>query len=354
MTATDLPSAAEPAALTATMREAGVLASGAVSDVAVISDRPMLISRIIRLALTYQGEAPDAPRTLILKTPLPAFAKTLWQGGRHEVTFYRDLARVMPPRLVPGGYGGGWNKEALTWHLLLEDLTDTHQTAAQWPLPPTVPDAERIVRALARLHAAWWDDPRLGVSIGSLATPEETAKHSEVFAGHYQRFADQLGDRLSSDRRAIYDRFMAAAPRLLERYHAGRHLSIAHGDAHVWNFLVPKAIGSDDVRVFDFDQWRVNVPAQDLAYMIALHLYPDRRAQVERPLLDCYHETLVAHGVTGYDRAALDQDYRRAVLWHIAQPVWQWTIQIPPVIWWNHLERIFLAVDDLGCRDLLD
>jgi hypothetical protein len=26
---------------------------------------------------------------------------------------------------------------------------------------------------------------------------------------------------------------------------------------------------------------------------------------------------------------------------------------IPPVIWWNNLERVLLAVEDLGCRDLL-
>ena len=354
MTSTDLPPAAEPAALTATMREAGVLDSGAVSEVAVVSDRPMLVSRILRLGLTYAGNAPDAPKTLILKTPLPAFAKTLWRGGRHEVTFYRELARLMPPSLVPACFGGAWNEEALTWHLLLEDLTDTHQMATQWPLPPSVPRAEAIVRALARLHAAWWDDPRLGVSVGSFATPEQMTEHGKVFAGHYQRFADHMGDRLSAERRAIYDRFIAAMPRLLERYHARRHLSIAHGDAHVWNFLVPKDAGSDDVRVFDFDNWRINIPAQDLAYMIALHLFPERRAALERPLLDCYHETLVAHGATGYDRPALDRDYRHAVLWHITKPVWHWVIEIPPVIWWNHLERIFLAVDDLGCRDLLD
>jgi hypothetical protein len=24
-----------------------------------------------------------------------------------------------------------------------------------------------------------------------------------------------------------------------------------------------------------------------------------------------------------------------------------------PWVWWNQLERIFMAVDDLGCRDLL-
>jgi hypothetical protein len=34
-------------------------------------------------------------------------------------------------------------------------------------------------------------------------------------------------------------------------------------------------------------------------------------------------------------------------------PVWQAAIDLPPAIWWSHLERILLAVDDLGCRDLL-
>jgi hypothetical protein len=63
---------------------------------------------------------------------------------------------------------------------------------------------------------------------------------------------------------------------------------------------------------------------------------------------------LLEYGVTGYDRAALDRDYRLAVLWHISKPVWQWTVRIPPLIWRNNLERIFLAVDDLGGVELLD
>ncbi|MGJ4926448.1 phosphotransferase [Bradyrhizobium sp. HKCCYLS2038] len=354
MSSTDLPSVAEPAALTATMREAGVLASGVVSDIIVISDRPMLLSRIIRLGVSYSGAAPNAPETLILKTPMPAFAKTLWRGGRHEVDFYRGLARLMPAGLVPCSYGGAWDEAALTWHLLLEDLTDTHQTATPWPVPPALPHAEGIVRALARLHAAWWDDPRLGVSIGSFATADERAERSRIFAGRYERFADYMGDRLSADRRAVYELLMAATPRLAERYVSRRNLSILHGDAHVWNFLVPKVAGHDDVRAFDFDQWRIGVPANDLAYMLALQLYPDRRARIERPLLDIYHQTLVAAGVAGYDRAALDDDYRLAVLLHVAEPVSQWAIQLPPVIWWNNLERIFLAFDDLRCRALLD
>jgi hypothetical protein len=62
---------------------------------------------------------------------------------------------------------------------------------------------------------------------------------------------------------------------------------------------------------------------------------------------------LLARGVTGYARGALADDYRLSVLWQIATPVQQAAIDIPPQIWWNHYERIFMAVDDLGCRDLL-
>lgn len=354
MTAPSLPPAVAPAALTESFRASGVLGTGAVREVTVLSARETVVSHIIRLKLAYDGPTPDAPATLILKLPHANYVKAIWHGGRHEVMFYHDVAPLMPPRLVPGSYGGAWDEDALTWHLLLEDLTDTHQTATMWPLPPTQPQATAIVKALGRLHAAWWDHPQLGTSIGRFANREDTDKHGAVFADHYRRFADQLGDRLSADRRAVYDRFIAAAPRLLDRYHQRRNLAIAHGDAHVWNFLVPKDAGGGDVRPFDFDQWHVATPASDLAYMIALHLYPERRAAIERPLLDAYHATLLDHGVRAYDRAALAQDYRRAVLWHITKPVWQWSIDIPPLVWWNNLERIFLAVDDLGCRDLLD
>ena len=72
-----------------------------------------------------------------------------------------------------------------------------------------------------------------------------------------------------------------------------------------------------------------------------------------QPLLDVYYAALVEHGVGGYDRQALKEDYRLSVLWQMHWPVWQAVHNIPPVIWWNNLERILLAVDDLGCGDLL-
>ena len=80
---------------------------------------------------------------------------------------------------------------------------------------------------------------------------------------------------------------------------------------------------------------------------------PDRRRRFERPLLDHYHAALLAHGVQGYDRAALAEDYRRSVLMQLLMPVLQWSAGIPPWVWWSHLERISAAVDDLDCHPLL-
>jgi len=42
-----------------------------------------------------------------------------------------------------------------------------------------------------------------------------------------------------------------------------------------------------------------------------------------------------------------------SALWQIATPVFQAGANIPTVIWWNNFERILMAVDDLGCRELL-
>jgi hypothetical protein len=57
--------------------------------------------------------------------------------------------------------------------------------------------------------------------------------------------------------------------------------------------------------------------------------------------------------VRGYEREALQEDYRVSVLMAATIPVLQHGTNMRPAIRWNHLERIPLAVDDPGCRELL-
>ena len=350
MTSEVLPRAANAGYLEDVLRRAGVIRDGRVRDVEVVSSRPQLVSRIIRLRLTYDG-APDAPSTVILKVGLPTHRDS--DIGRREVEFYTQVAPLTSAGLVPRCFDAAFDAETKEWHLLLEDLTDTHVIATAWPLPPSFEQCQRIVCALARIHAEWWDHPRLGTSIGKWLDHPAISQLMERFTSVYRDFADRLGDRLSSERRDLYDRFIEVAPRQLTRYQAHRNLSIVHGDAHVWNYFLPRD-GGDDIRLFDWDAWRIGRAANDLAYMMATHWYPERRRRMECSLLDHYHGALVAHGVSGFERSDLQNDYRVSVLWQLMIPVWQAALDLPPVIWWGHLERIMWAVDDLGCRDLLD
>src|SRR4029079_1113010 len=159
-----LPQAAGAQHLTDALRRAGAIADGRVCDVVVESSRATILSRIIRLRLSFDGSAAEGPRSLILKTGLPERAGATWNAGRQEVAFYRDLATGMPARLVPRCFEAHWDPDTNAWHLLLEDLTDSHAIATVWPLPPTMEQCKSILQARARAHAAWWDDPRLGVS----------------------------------------------------------------------------------------------------------------------------------------------------------------------------------------------
>jgi hypothetical protein len=91
----------------------------------------------------------------------------------------------------------------------------------------------------------------------------------------------------------------------------------------------------------------------DLAYMIAMLWFPDRQRSTERPVLTCYHDALLAHGMTAYSRQQLNDDYRWSVLLLMLRPIWQATHNLPARVWWPNLERNMLAVEDLDCRELL-
>ena len=57
----DLPRAAQPEYLTDALRRPGALDAGRVCDVVVESSKATILSRIIRLRLSYDGPTADAP-----------------------------------------------------------------------------------------------------------------------------------------------------------------------------------------------------------------------------------------------------------------------------------------------------
>jgi hypothetical protein len=127
MIAEPLPSAVEPDRLTEVFGRAGGLQRGRVSNVEVLHSRTTVLSRITRLRITHEGNDSGAPSSLILKTGLPErVGNASWDAGRQEVAFYTDVAAAMLGVLVPRCFEATWDAETRAWHLLLEDLTDSH------------------------------------------------------------------------------------------------------------------------------------------------------------------------------------------------------------------------------------
>jgi hypothetical protein len=119
------------------------------------------------------------------------------------------------------------------------------------------------------------------ISVGKWLDNLAISKLMERTTGLYKSFADRLGIAFrGSDASCTIDLWKPHP----DSSHAisRRDLSIVHGDAHVRNYFRPRD-ASDDIRLFDWDAWRIGRAANGLAYMIATHWYPERRQRMERP-----------------------------------------------------------------------
>jgi hypothetical protein len=189
------PEHISPDDLTARLRANGVLPTGRVTAVHPGERRPTLVSMIIPLRLEYSADAPpDAPTRTILKTDRAGLDPSLPGIGEREVMFYRRAAPVMPGALLARCFDAEYSDGR--FHILLEDLSETHTILTQWPLPPSDEACAQIIDAWAVVHAVWWRHPQLGHDIGTFLDDAAIAKTAADVRARYARFADALGDRL--------------------------------------------------------------------------------------------------------------------------------------------------------------
>ncbi len=337
------PDQVTPEWLTAVLRRRALLPHGSVLGLSKKLGQSNNADSV-RLDVHYSAEAPEhLPRRFFLKLT----------GRRIEVIFYRQIAPDMPVRHLLHCYDAAYNREREIGHLLLEDLSDTHfEPDEALPLPRSY--GEACIDILAQLHAHWWEHPRLSSDI-AVESEDVMGFVCEQARQALPAFVDFLGERLSARRQELFERLFAAWPLAIrsERLRSGRQVTLVHGDAHIWNFLYPRHSESETVRLIDWAVWHIDVGTNDLAYMMALHWYPDYRAQVERDLLRRYHRALLEGGVTGYDWDQCWQDYRISAMANLFWPIFDWAFDAPVNIWWHNLERAVLAWDDLDCEEFL-
>lgn len=283
-------------------------------DVTNISEGVGFAGRALRLDVGYDRSDAALPASLVLKLPSPD------PGGREmlnairgyelEGRFYEHLTEQTPLR-VPACYWSAVDVEGGDYGLLLEYL-DGLRTGDQ-RASCTPDEAEAIVRALATVHAAWWESEELRDS-DWLPPIEETG------AVWQQGSVVGLQPFVASHAGWLPDGFAATAERIVEQLvelqapTAGSPRTLVHGDYRLENMMFGEPGSADELVVIDWQLIGYGPGAYDLAYFMGQSLTVEARREHETRLLDVYRTALDAAGVCDYPADRLWEDYRRGLL----------------------------------------
>jgi aminoglycoside/choline kinase family phosphotransferase len=270
------------------------------------------LASTVRLFPRYDGEAPGAPRSLVVKSPAVAEqprAVAGWLGlYEREVRFYQELAPALDVR-TPRCLHAELDAAAESFLLVLEDIGDAtvHDQDSGCPAP----DALLALGQVARLHAAHWNDAALA-ELGWLnhMTPAAIETWQEMFRHAWPAFLAREEVVLAPELVAVGDQLRDSD--LVDWIaHYDGPLALAHADFHLTNLLFAQDHhGRREVVTVDWQMAMRAPPLIDVAYFLGRLPTEVRRAS-EHDLLGAYHRRLLAAGVTGYAPERCREDYER-------------------------------------------
>jgi aminoglycoside phosphotransferase (APT) family kinase protein len=235
----------------------------------VIGEGFGLDGTVVRLGLETSPAPPPFPLVAKLARAKP---------GGVEIGFYRTAARHMPIRL-PRFLAGDVDEAAARAFLLLECIEPAAQGDAL--VGATAPQAEAVVRQMARFHAAFAgfgpprDLPAWGTEPGRL----EAALRERI-----PRFLERYGATLPDGGRELVAALPEAAPAAEARLLAARP-TLIHGDLHLDNVLFPP---QGEPVILDWTHARSGPAAVDLARFLIEGLSNAARPRLQEALLDSY------------------------------------------------------------------
>lgn len=314
------PSALTTEWLTQTLRDGGHLTTARVTgfDTQVVGEGVGFVGLLARIRLQYDQHEAGAPASLVGKFPSPnAGARqtaAIFGVYAREVGFYQtlgDQAAIGTPRC----YYAAITPDASGFMLLLEDLD--HGRFGDQVAGCTPDEARLILGELARLHAQWWNNPKLDEDNPWLQKGTDVVRGS-IHAAYaltwpvfLERFRRELSPRAIEDGPTLGEKLLP----MLDEYEQRPTFTFGHSDFRVDNIFFPDAGDERKIVVVDWQgSLRIWSGAYDVAYFLGTGLnIEDRRAHGEA-IVRSYHEALVGFGVRDYSYEQLDADCRAGLL----------------------------------------
>jgi hypothetical protein len=245
-----------------------------------------------------------------------------------ESRFYREIRPQLDIE-APAVYGARFDESTRHFAVIMEDLglRGARFPTALESLP--IETVRSTLSTLARLHARYWNDPRLDRELAWVPTRFEGGMYP-VFDGigfdliRYQveqnAFKQEIIASIGQSVRGLWQGLWESQRLLL-----GGPRTLLHGDTHVGNsYVLPDGTsGLLDFQLLVKGNWCI-----DVTYYLVTALDRDARRQHEKELFDFYLAALAGEGVERVpDFEEAWHDYRLASIWGL---VIGWLIT-PPV-----------------------
>ena len=269
----------------------------------------------------YQRRYPQAPDAMYV----------------NEVRFYREVRPELSIE-TPRAFASVYDEENRTFGVLMEDLSLRGAEFPNATMELGLGQVRSLLSTLARLHAHYWESPRLQSDLAWLPTPRSGGMYPVFQALGLDLIRNQIETNpfkreLVAPLGRSVDELWRALWRAQELLDSGPR-TVLHGDPHIANaYLLPNGdAGLLDWQLMVRGRW-----AHDVTYILVTGLSTDERRRAERELLSFYLDALRENGVgSAPDIDDAWETYRRAVAWGL---VIGWLITPPE----NYGEEITAA-----------
>lgn len=343
--------------LTRVLTNSAALLNGSVASFEIIAGQGNW-SNNAAIEVNYSDNAQGSmPRRLFLK-----MVSTNFEGGSFdssEVDYYtRDYVGVITAPLVTC-FSAVFSEEFHRYHLLLEDLSETHCEAAL--KSPTLAYGLALSEGLAVLHAHRWGVEQFSKVGAHLPAARQIHRFVEISRAGAESLLRCLPSPMEPGRLAAIHSIFAKLPAaMLNRLKDERGFTLVHGDTGQKNILVPR-VGDRPVYIIDrqpFD-WALTtwLGVYDLAYAMVLDWDVETRRQLDIAVLRHYHDSLIENGVSDYCWEQLYADYQLCVgmCVFVATEYFRNGLNSPWVpSWLLMLQRALTACQDVKLNQRLD
>jgi Phosphotransferase enzyme family len=249
------------------------------------ADRGML-GDLVLVEPVYHGKPGPGQVVAKFAAPREACLASARRSGSHqrELRFYDELAPSTPVR-VPYVYGSWYDPDSAEF-LVVQEAIDNDPTVDQIR-GITIHQAELVLREIARLHATWWDHPRLA-TVDWLPRLDGAARRhnlAEISTNGWEPLCALLGDSLTAHERSLGSQLAARLDDVLMRM-GSLSPTLIHSDLRADNLLFSP--DGSAVTLVDWQGAGIGPAGWDLAYFLSQSLDVDMRRRHESDLLDQY------------------------------------------------------------------